>query len=317
MPHIFTPAWALPQPTSWVHVNTDWDSNGRVESTSYMSYRTTSHGCNNLEECTPVSAVITRLQVRGAIAKHVRPDFKQTRRKPVRICIYLARATQCRSDRPNNAARLPTPAWPWVGRLWPATATLYSCRPATKQQSGGFASLSFQPRGEDGKSKTPERENELLLRLAPCVDTGEGSDLFSKGTKRTQTHLVCFVFRQLCHSVFSKHCKMYNSPLRYVAARNPFNDRWWPQTTGNYRKEQNWILIVFYSVRQAQVFFCFFVFLKKGLSNIYLQMWQVWEQVKIWNATEKLLQIGCTCLDEKKKEITQQVATGKQSNLKK
>lgn len=58
--------------------------------------------------------------------------------------------------------------------------------------------LVSAPRGrrqvKKKNKKTPERENELLLRLAPCVDTGVGSDLFSKGTKRTQTHLGCFVF---------------------------------------------------------------------------------------------------------------------------
>lgn len=39
----------------------------------------------------------------------------------------------------------------------------------------------------------------------------------------------------------------------------------------------------------------------------------MWEQVKIWYVTKRLLQLSCTCLE--KRGITQQVATGKQSNM--
>lgn len=94
-----------------------------------------------------------------------------------------------------------------------------------KKRGGGrrLCALLVSATREDGESKTPERENELLLRPAPRVDTGVHSDLFSKGTKRTQTHLVRFVFRQLCHSVFSKHCKMDNSSLLYMTAWNSFS----------------------------------------------------------------------------------------------
>lgn len=71
---------------------------------------------------------------------------------------------------------------------------------------------------EDGESKTPERENELLLRRARRVDTGVHSDLFSKGTTRTQTHLVRFVARQRCRGVFSKRGEMGSSPPLHVTA---------------------------------------------------------------------------------------------------
>lgn len=90
-----------------------------------------------------------------------------------------------------------------------------------------FAGFSFQPprgkgaggEGRRRESKTPERENELLLRLAPRVDTGVGSDLFSEGTKkkRTQTHLVCFVFASAVPQCFLPNtARCINSPLQEI-----------------------------------------------------------------------------------------------------
>lgn len=203
---------------------------------------------------------------------------------------------QCRSDRPNNVARLPTPEWPWVGRRWPAAAALYSCRSATKKARRRLCALLVSATREDGGSKTPERENELLLRLAPRVDTGVHSDLFSKGTKRTQTHLVRFVVRQLCHSVFSKHCKMDNRMdnfLLYMTAWNSFSLKL--PTCRQKRKSFR-----FYSaVNVSKITFKRHAQVKKVERSYRRRPPNMWEQVKMWYATKRLLKLSCTCLGKK------------------
>lgn len=144
---------------------------------------------------------------------------------------------------------LPTPKWPWVGRQWSTTTTLYSCWPVTNWYGGSAHSLflrvtswgtqkilesQYDTARLDGKrdsliEKTEQRMNYcqrslrvLMLALVQIYSTREQSTL---------RHISRPVFCSTRHGrKLSKHCEMYNSyslynPPRDFVAWHPLQQR--------------------------------------------------------------------------------------------
>lgn len=132
----------------------------------------------------------------------------------MRGLLYLAGAVRCGSDRPNNMARLSTLKWPWVGRHWSVTTTLYFCWQTdpvalwAPWSSHGSKTSQYQPGNFICWFKKMTGERMSYYQCSLCLLMLAFIQIYSTQEQNTLRHISQPIF---CSTKLSKHCEMYNS----------------------------------------------------------------------------------------------------------